>query len=288
MAGTWIRSTLTAGLLGLVCVGFTGKAFGASEEEARKDFVKEYASQFPDDRKKAIEKLAGAKEIVSARYLYQAGLGDSDEGVRLAATTTMCTVPDPDGSISQFAAQIFEGEKSREGRVPLAKAMENLEFKYEPLRVMVDFLLKCRYPSMPNDNDWNNNNKGPNTPGGGNASGSNGPGASGGGMAGGIGQPSKELVQKARDLYLGILGSINKLSGEKFAANQRTSEQVKKWWDTMSPKLMKADYDLRQQKKAAAGGKDVAAKTDKPAEKEAVKAPEGKKNPLKDVLDKAE
>ena len=282
----WIRKSTQALLLGVVCAGFTGKAMAASEEEARREFAKEYGSQFPDDRKKAVEKLSGAKEAITAKAMYSVGIGDGDENVRAAAVAFLFAIPDNDSSISSYAAQIFLNEKTKEAKQAFAKSMSTLEFKYEPLRVMIDWLMKCRYPAMPDDNDNNNNNNN-NQPLGSKSS-TGGSGGGGGSVAGGMGAPSKELVQKSRDYYVSILNSINALSGEHFTPGQRSTEQIKKWWDVMSPKIFKTDADLRLAKKAAMepAKKDVAAKDTKAPEANA--KPDPKRNPLKDVLDKNE
>jgi hypothetical protein len=227
---SWRCSALLAVLLipGAAFSGYAGES--SAEASKRADFAKAYESAKPEDRKSALDKLAGCQEPATREVLGKVATSDQDADVRVAALRLLarCT-EQADGSLASGVTAILHGEKDHEAKRHMAEVLPKLALKYQPLNELTGFFDTLTYPEQPNNNR-NTNRKG------------------GGGAAGG-GSASNETIKKERTYYKDILAVINELGSQHFKVNANSRKDVAKWWSDHAADFQKADAETLQKLK---------------------------------------
>jgi hypothetical protein len=223
---------LMAGLAVLVAGLGLGRAApaGESESQKRQQFMKTYNSPNKDERKSAVQSLAGCGERATLEMLVKVVATEKEKDVRLAAYGVLAARPEDDPGATSLLVQCFRAENDLDTKHEMVRAMQNRKFKFEVIAELIGFLAaRCSYPDIPqNVSQFSATGNTPD-------------------------RYTKQMT--ARGQFHNVVLTINALTTQSFTSGKKTVEEVRAWWAAHGAEFQKADRDLQKQLKDEAAAK---------------------------------
>jgi hypothetical protein len=217
-------------LFALVLGAVHGAAAGESESDKRQQFLKAYSSTSKEERRKAVQSLAGCGERATLDLLVRVVTTDKEKEVRLAAYGVLAARPETDPGVTAVLLQCFRAEGDTETKCEMVRALRDRKFRFEVIGELLGFLAtKCSYPDIPETASQFSPT--------------------------GNSYAKYEKQREARGRFHDVVLTINALSGQSFTSSKKTVDEIRAWWAAHGSEIQKADRDLEKELRGAAEAK---------------------------------